>query len=95
MPGQPITVDPVFGPQVAGVAVAHPLGRPILLRIDLQWCRGLPEFEKTHGDFTTRASYTVEFLATPFENSGVSSSRAQAGGRSPRGTVQWDEILYL
>ncbi|KZV68413.1 hypothetical protein PENSPDRAFT_17845 [Peniophora sp. CONT] len=96
---KPNVEDSVFNssPQPAGAVGSGPLGESIRLRIDLVWCRRLPDFETSSDGSTTRMSYQVDFIATTGrdESNRVSSSLAQAGARLPRGRVQWDEILYL
>ncbi|KZV59192.1 hypothetical protein PENSPDRAFT_446787 [Peniophora sp. CONT] len=88
---------PVFSPQFARAVGFPALGKPIRLRIDLQSCKGLPEFKTSSDGFTTRASYYTQFYAIPngASLSRLSPSCAHAGRKSPRGTVQWDDILYL
>ncbi|KZV64230.1 hypothetical protein PENSPDRAFT_757392 [Peniophora sp. CONT] len=91
------TSGPIFGPQIARAVGFPALGKPVRLRIDLQWCRGLREFETARDGSTTRASSFVRFEAITAQdvNNFVWSSSVQVGTRSHRGTAQWDEILYI
>ncbi|KZV68416.1 hypothetical protein PENSPDRAFT_754143 [Peniophora sp. CONT] len=98
MPSKLTTAGHVSDSQITDAVVAYPLGRAIRLRIDLEGCyRGLPEFGRYSERSTPRELYYVHFEASPYENlrSEVYSSQVWQDRASPRGTVQWDEILYL
>ncbi|KZV64257.1 hypothetical protein PENSPDRAFT_757409 [Peniophora sp. CONT] len=97
MTGTSTTAGPIFGPQNAGTKPTHGLGKIIRLRIDLEGCRDLPHSRFIMpGNADVRPSYRVEFLATGSKHySEANSSFTREGKGTFRGTVQWNEVLYL
>ncbi|KZV64248.1 hypothetical protein PENSPDRAFT_174179 [Peniophora sp. CONT] len=92
------TSGPAFGPQLARAELPPPLGKLIQLRLELDGLRGLPKTDTSSKGSNTQSSYYVAFNYTTAHSeasSYVRSSMAQEGIGSLRGTVQWNEVLYL
>ncbi|KZV68418.1 hypothetical protein PENSPDRAFT_653231 [Peniophora sp. CONT] len=91
------TSGPVFGPQIARAKLPHPLGKKIRLRVDLDGARGLPQMNTSSEGPEIRLSYSVELYSISHNGAYAheESSTAEEGAKSLRGTVQWNEVLYL
>ncbi|KZV68044.1 hypothetical protein PENSPDRAFT_687620 [Peniophora sp. CONT] len=89
--------SPVFGPEIASTELTHPLGKLIRFRINLEGCRCIPWDGILSEGSHTRRKYYVSIAVDPGSDNPdrAQSSLVQEGGRALRGTVQWDEALYL
>ncbi|KZV68421.1 hypothetical protein PENSPDRAFT_18548 [Peniophora sp. CONT] len=91
------TPGPIFGPQIARAERPPPPRKRIRLRIDLDGLRGLPQTNTSSKGSDAQPSHSVKLSCTSRNGhfSFVGSSPVWEGVKALRGTVRWNDILYL
>ncbi|VDB87306.1 unnamed protein product [Peniophora sp. CBMAI 1063] len=83
----------VFGPRMQA---DRPLGKEILLCVDIEGMNGLPLEKAWPHCHDVRPSYRVNFKALSDEGSrSISTPIVYEGQGSLQGTVQWNETIYI